>query len=133
MIQKIDHIGIAVPNIREATRFYTESLGAPIYNIEKRQSQNLVVTSFPMGDTTIELLEPQDGDSYVGRFLKSNGPGVHHIAFVINNFADEIMQLQRQGVKISPVMHHIDQNQMRQSVFLHPKSSWGVLIQLLSE
>ena len=81
MIEKIDHIGIAVRNLEEAKDLYSGLLGLAAGETEEVKEQKIVASSLLAGDVMIELLEPTHPDGPVGRFIEKQGEGVHHIAF----------------------------------------------------
>lgn len=126
MIQKIDHIGIAVHSIEEAVPFYENVLGLKCEHIEEVSSQRVKTAFFEVGDVHIELLEPTDENSPVAKFLEKNGPGVHHIAYASDDVSGQLEQARVAGCRLineTPV----DGAGGKQVAFLHPKSSFGVL------
>ncbi|MFH2130150.1 MAG: methylmalonyl-CoA epimerase [bacterium] len=132
MIQKIDHIGIAVTSLDEAIPFYEKALGLKCQHIEEVVSQKVKTAFFHVGEVHIELLEPTDPDSPVAKFLAKNGPGVHHIAFGADDVAIQLTQAKEAGCRLineSP----IDGAGGKKVAFLHPKSTFGVLTEFCSE
>ncbi|MBU2647096.1 methylmalonyl-CoA epimerase [bacterium] len=132
MIQKIDHIGIAVTSLDEAIPFYEKALGLKCQHVETVVSQKVKTAFFHVGEVHIELLEPTDPDSPVAKFLAKNGPGVHHIAFAADDVAIQLNQAKEAGCRLineSP----IDGAGGKKVAFLHPKSTFGVLTEFCSE
>ncbi|MFH0990427.1 MAG: methylmalonyl-CoA epimerase [bacterium] len=128
----IEHIGIAVRNLKEAIEFYESSFGLHCYQIEEVKDQKVKIAFFRLGHIKIELLESTDPEGPIGKFIEKKGEGVHHIAFAVENLGDALQHLSREGVQL------ID-NQPRKGAeeliiaFLHPKSTHGVLIELCEQ
>jgi methylmalonyl-CoA epimerase len=129
-MKKIDHIGIAVKNINEAKAFYENNLGLKSLGEETVKDQKVKAAIFECGDIRIELLEPLDANSPITKFLDKKGNGIHHIAIQVDDIESELKELKKQGVnfideilKIGIGGHKI--------TFIHPKSTGGVLIELV--
>ncbi|MFZ3100694.1 MAG: methylmalonyl-CoA epimerase [Desulfitobacteriaceae bacterium] len=126
---KVDHIGIAVGNLAEAIKLY-ETLGLSCTHRETIVEQKVNTATLPLSETKLELLEPTDANSSVGKFLATKGGGLHHIAIEVENIEEKLLELKNQG------LHLIDETP-RQGVagsriaFLHPKSTSGTLIELV--
>ena len=133
MPSKINHIGIAVPDIDAAAKFYTEALGLKLGGVEEVPSQKVKVAFLPIGEVRLELVQPTSPDSPVAKFLEKNGgPGVHHIAYHVADVAAEVEKLKSAGVKMvdetpRPGAHNTS------IAFVHPKASGGVLTELVQE
>ena len=125
----IEHIGIAVKNLAEATRFYEEILGIKCYNIEEIADQKVRTAFFMVGNTKIELLEPLDNDGPVGKFIEKRGEGVHHIAFAVKNLEQQLAAAENAGIKLIDKTPRMGAEGLS-IAFLHPKSTSGVLIEL---
>jgi methylmalonyl-CoA/ethylmalonyl-CoA epimerase len=125
----IEHIGIAVKNLKQTIKMYEELLGVSCYKIEEISEQKVRTAFFQVGQTKIELLESTDPDGPVGKFIEKKGEGVHHIAFAVENLSDALREVEAKGIQL------IDK-QPRQGAeglniaFLHPKSTGGVLFEL---
>ncbi len=130
MITKVDHIGIAVSNIDQAVKLYTEVLGLKLKSTETLAAQKVKTAIITVGDTKIELLESTDPEGVIAKFIESRGEGLHHIAFEVDNIEDAIGTMTGKGVSM------ID-TKPRKGVentdvaFLHPKSTGKVLMELL--
>ncbi len=126
MIQKIDHLGIAVKSLEESLPFYENSLGLKCEGIEEVASQKVRTAFFEAGDVHLELLEPTDSESPIAKFLESHGEGIHHIAFATDNIGAQLEQASASGVRL---IHEVPFEGAANKLvaFLHPKSTHGVL------
>lgn len=129
MIQKIDHIGLAVKKIAQALPFYQQQLGLKEVQIEEVPDQKVRIAILPIGESTIELLEPTDPQSPVAKFIAKKGEGIHHIAFAVDELSPILKELDRNGICL------VDKEprqgaQGKKIAFLHPKSTFGSLIEL---
>ncbi len=128
----IEHIGIAVSNLEESIAYYENVLGLECYAIEEVKDQKVKTAFFQVGDTKIELLESTDSDGPIGKFVEKKGPGMHHIAFAVDNADNALKDIEAKGIRL------IDK-QSRQGAeglkigFLHPKSTGGVLTEICSK
>jgi len=123
---KIDHLGIAVHSIDEASRFYRDALGLRCTGTEEVPDQKVRVAFFPIGDTRIELLEPTADDSPIAKFLAKNGPGLHHIAYRVADLPATLAALKSAGVRLIDESPRPGAHGM-QIAFAHPKGTSGVL------
>ncbi len=128
MIQKIAHIGVALKNVEAAEKFYSEVLNLPVRGRE--ESKENKVAFIPVGDTAIELLQGMTPDAPIARFIEKKGEGVHHIAYQVDNIEKALEELKAKGVAL------IDEKPRRGAhnskiAFLHPKNTYGVLIELV--
>ena len=131
-MKKIEHIGIAVKNLDASNILFKKLLGAESYKTEEVPSEGVRTSFFRMGDSKIELLEAQDKDSPIAKFLEKRGEGMHHVAFAVDDIVAEVERLKSEGFQI------LNEEPRRGAdnklvVFLHPKSSGGVLIELCQE
>ncbi|MGI5853033.1 MAG: methylmalonyl-CoA epimerase [Bacillota bacterium] len=129
MLNKIEHIGIAVKSIEESLPFYTEVLGLELLGIEEVPDQKLRVAFLKIGQSNIELLEPTSPDATVAKFLENRGPGIHHIAFAVDDVAKELEAVKSRGIRVIDETPRIGAHGAK-IAFLHPKSGGGVLIEL---
>ena len=129
MLQKINHIGIAVTSIDEALPFYRDNLGMSFQGIEEVAEQKVKVAMLRIGEAKIELLEPTDPESPVARFIEKNGPGVHHLAYEVDDIEQAIARLEQEGVRMIDRTPRNGAHGTR-IAFIHPKSSVGVLTEL---
>ncbi|NLY77911.1 MAG: methylmalonyl-CoA epimerase [Tissierellia bacterium] len=129
MVTKIDHIGIAVKNLDEALKFYEEVLGIKCVGTEVVEEQKVKTAFLPIGDTEVELLEATDEDSPIAKFIEKRGEGIQHIAYRVDDIEKALEEVKERGIRL------IDEKPRRGAggakiAFLHPKSTFGVLIEL---
>ena len=132
MLRKIEHLGIAVRDIEEANELYTNLLGVSPYKEEAVESENVITSFFMTGESKIELLQATSDDSTIAKFIEKRGPGIHHIAFDVEDIYAEIKRLQGLGFRM---IHETpkDGADNKLIAFLHPKSTDGVLVELCQE
>lgn len=128
-VKKIEHLGIAVPNLQEAARFYQEALGLPLGGVEIIEGQRVKVGFFPVGESRIELIEPAAADSPISKFLEKRGAGLHHICLEVEDLKAALEELKQKGFRLidsepRPGSHGYN------IAFVHPQSSGGVLLEL---
>ena len=131
-MKRIEHIGIAVENLEKSIDLYTKLLNVECYKTEEVASEKVITAFFKSSDQKIELLASTDDDGPIAKFLARKGPGLHHIAFAVEDIHVEIDRLKSQGfVFVSETPKRgADNNWV---VFVHPKSSGGVLVELCQE
>lgn len=126
MINRIDHLGIAVENLDVAIAYYEKALGLKCEHREEVPSQKVRTAFFSVGEVHLELLEPTAEDSPIAKFLAKNGEGIHHIAFATDAIEDQLKQASEANVRLiheKPFPGAAD----KLVAFLHPKSTHGVL------
>jgi methylmalonyl-CoA/ethylmalonyl-CoA epimerase len=128
-ISHIEHIGIAVNSLEEAIPFYENTLGLKCYAVEEVVDQKVKTAFFMVGQTKIELLESTDPEGPIGKFIEKKGPGVHHLAFAVDDVNKSLTELGEKGVQL------IDKTSRKgaeglQIGFLHPKSTMSVLMEI---
>jgi methylmalonyl-CoA/ethylmalonyl-CoA epimerase len=132
MIRKIDHIGIAVTNLESEVTFFRDILGLTFHGYEELPDRHLRVGVFLAGDVKIELLQATSPESAVGKFIEKKGEGLHHLAFHVDDVKESLDLLKEKGIQL------IDENPRPGAdgmhvAFLHPKSTFKVLMELCSE
>ncbi len=129
MLQKINHIGIAVQSLDAILPFYRDTLGMPFHGLEEVPEQKVRVAMLGIGEAKIELLEPTSDDSPIAKFIEKNGSGIHHIAYQVEDIESTIATLKQQGARM---IDEIPRNGAHGTriAFVHPKSSNGVLTEL---
>ena len=132
MLEKIDHIGIAVRSIDQAKPFFEKVLGLPCEGEEVVESQKVKTAFFAVGEVHIELLEPTSDDSPIAKFLENKGEGIHHIAYKTDDIENQLGQAKKSGCRL---IHEkpITGAGGKQVAFLHPKSTYGVLMEFCSK
>ncbi len=128
-VTKVNHIGIAVKDIDEAARLYTDILGLKVTNIEVVSDQNAKTAIIPVGDTKIELIQSTSPEGTIAKFIENKGEGLHHIALEVDDIKDALQAVSSKGVRL------IDENPRRgventDIAFLHPKGT-KILLELV--
>ena len=131
-ISQIEHIGIAVESIEESKKYYENVLGLECYKIEEVTDQKVKTAFFKIGDTKIELLEPTDPESTIAKFLEKKGPGIHHIAYAVDNVNEALKDVESKGVQLIDKQGRKGADGLNIG-FLHPKSTESVLTELCSK
>ena len=126
---RIDHIGIAVRNMADSNELFRKLLGETHFKIESVESEKVATSFFHIGDSKIELLEASDPESPIAKFIEKRGEGIHHIAFEVDDIRAEVERLEAEGfIPLNREPKRGADNKW--VVFLHPKSSNGVLVEL---
>lgn len=127
-MKKIDHIGIAVKDIDVSNALFEKLLGVSPYKLEEVESEGVLTSFFKTDANKIELLAATNPESPIAKFLEKKGEGIHHIAFEVTNINDEVQRLKAEGfVVLNEVPKRGADNKW--VVFLHPKTTNGVLIE----
>ena len=126
MIEKVDHIGIAVNSIEEAAKLYTDVLGLKITEIETVPDQKVRIAIIPVGDTRIELLESTDPDGPIAKHISNRGEGLHHIALQVDNISAALNSLQKKNIPLIDKTPRIGGGHA-QIAFLHPKATKALI------
>ena len=132
MIERIDHIGIAVKRLEDGIRYYEETLGLACEKIEEVPSQKVRTAFFHVGEVHLELLEATGPESPIAKFLEKNGEGVHHIAFKTDDIGGQLKQAAGAGARL---IHEepFEGAANKLVAFLHPKSTHGVLTEFCAD
>ncbi len=130
MVGRIDHIGVLVGDLDEAVALYSERLGMPVEHRETVAEQGVEAVLLGVGVNHVELLRPLSPDTAVGKYLERNGPGMHHVAYSTDDIESALDSVRAAGLRL------IDESPragIRGSsvAFLHPKSTGGVLTELV--
>ncbi|MGV6844789.1 MAG: methylmalonyl-CoA epimerase [Lutibacter sp.] len=131
-MNKIEHIGIAVKDLEKSNEIFASIFGEKQYKTEAVKSEGVRTSFFKVGENKIELLEATDESSPIAKFLEKKGEGVHHIAFAVDDILSEVKRLKKEGFTI---LNEIPKKgaDNKWVVFLHPKTTNGVLIELCQE
>jgi methylmalonyl-CoA epimerase len=132
MTPGLHHVGIAVDDLDAAILVYADLFGATLEHRERVEDQGVEAASLRVGESRIELLQPLGPDTPVGRFLAKRGPGMHHMAFEVEDLAAELDRLKALDVVL------IDEQPRRgmfglQVAFVHPEATGGVLAEFVSD
>ncbi|HAT3999790.1 methylmalonyl-CoA epimerase [Elizabethkingia anophelis] len=132
MLDKIEHLGIAVKSLETSDSLFAKLIGREAYKMEEVEREGVKTSFYQIGESKIELLESTREDSPISKFIEKKGEGVHHIAFGVDDIYTEIERLKKEGFEfISEEPKDGADNKI--VVFLHPKSTNGVLIELCQE
>ncbi len=129
MIKKVAHIAIAVHNVDEAARFFTEKLGLKLEGKEMVPHRKVTVGFIQLGEVKIELVQPDSPDAPIAKFLSERGPGLHHICFEVDDIEAEYRRLQSAGVRLVDPAPQAGAGGTK-TFFIHPKSAGGVLVEI---
>ena len=126
---RINHIAILVEDIEKALPFWQDALGLELAEIEEVEAEKARVAFFPTGESQIELVQPTDPETGLGRYLSKHGGGLHHICLEVPDIAAAMQRLQSHGVTL------INESPRQREdgtlyAFIHPKSTQGVLLEL---
>ena len=125
---RVDHIAIAVNNVKEALKNYQNILNIEKIDIEEVPNEKVRVVMLKLEDSRIELMEPMADDSPISKFLKDKGEGIHHIAITADNIEDDIDRAKKNGIRFLGEIRSGSYG--RKITFIHPKSLNGVLTEL---
>ena len=131
-MKKIEHIGIAVKDLEKSNELFANLFGKSHYKIEAVESEGVKTSFFEAGPNKIELLEGTNENSPISKFIDKKGEGIHHIAFAVDNLLSEVERLKKEGfIVLNETPRKGADNKL--VVFLHPKSTNGVLIELCQD
>lgn len=132
MMNKIEHIGIAVKDLSVSENLFEKLLGTGSYKQEAVESEGVITSFFMNGPNKIELLQATNLDSPIAKFIEKKGEGIHHIAFDVTDIYAELERLKSEGFQlINEVPKKGADNKL--VAFLHPKGTNGVLVELCQE
>ena len=131
MFGAIDHIGVAVEDIDAALKLYAEQFEMRVQHREVVESQGVEAVLLEVGDSHVELLKPLDPDTPVGKFIENRGVGMHHVAYRVEDVAAELQRCAALGLELIDETPRVG---IQGSIvgFLHPKSTGGVLVELVT-
>jgi methylmalonyl-CoA epimerase len=130
MIKKVSHIGLAVDNLEEARRFFSENFG--LSTSERENFGELIFSFIPMKGTHLELLQSTEPEGQIAKFIERRGQGIHHISFEVDDIQNELDRLKRRGIKLINEKPYLNAHKDLVA-FIHPKSTFGVLIELIQK
>lgn len=129
MVKRVAHIAIAVPALDAAAKFYTDQLGLELTGRETVASQKVTVGFIPVGESNVELVQPEAPDAPIAGFLEKRGPGLHHICFEVDDIDSLCARLVAAGVRMIDSSPRPGAHGTRVA-FIHPSATGGVLIEL---
>ena len=130
MFTRIDHIGVAVENLDEAIRLYERSFDMDLAHRETVESQGVEAVLLDVGDGHVELLAPLGPDTPVGKFIAKKGPGIHHVAYAVDDIETALEQVKVAGLRL---IDEEPRTGIRRSrvAFLHPSATGSVLTEIV--
>jgi methylmalonyl-CoA/ethylmalonyl-CoA epimerase len=131
-MEKVEHIGIAVKDLKISIPLFEKLLNTICYKTETVETEKVETAFFAQGETKIELLQSTEEDGIIAKYIEKKGEGIHHIAFATNDIVAEIARLKNEGfIILNETPKRGADNKL--VAFLHPKSTNGVLIELCQE
>src|SRR5512145_2877287 len=128
MSNRINHVAIVVENLEASLSFWQDALGLTVQKTEENPGENVNIAFLPIGDSEIELLEPTDPDSGIGKYLAKKGQGMHHMCLEVDNIDEVIARLKANSIEMINDTPKVRPEGTRYA-FVHPKSSGGVLVE----
>jgi methylmalonyl-CoA/ethylmalonyl-CoA epimerase len=130
VFSRIDHIGVAVPELEPALALYRDQFGLSLVHREVVTEQGVEAVLLDVGENHVELLAPLAEDTPVGKFLARNGPGLHHVAYQVSDIEATLEQLRRAGLQLIDEQPRTGIRGSRVA-FMHPRASQGVLTEIV--
>jgi methylmalonyl-CoA/ethylmalonyl-CoA epimerase len=130
MFGRIDHIGVATDDLDAALALYEKALGMPLAHRETVESQGVEAALLDVGEGHVELLRPLGPETPVGRYLEKKGPGLHHVAYAVEDIDDVLGKLKEAGIELIDSEARVGIRNSRVA-FLHPRSTRGVLTEIV--
>ena len=125
----IEHIGIAVKDLKTDSPFWKHILGIEHTHSEKVESEGVLTEIYDTGKGKVELLESLHPDSPVKKFLEDCGPGIHHVCFEVDDIYESIKELKKNNIQVIGDKYRIGAEGYK-VVFIHPRSTGGILVEL---
>ncbi|MBN1681516.1 MAG: methylmalonyl-CoA epimerase [Anaerolineae bacterium] len=129
MVNRINHVAILVKDLESALSFWRDALGLPVERTEENPGENVNIAFLPVGESEIELLEPIELDSTLGKHLAKRGAGIHHVCVEVDDIDATIERLKAHGVTLINDEPKVREEGTRYA-FIHPRSALGVLVEL---
>ncbi len=130
MLEKVEHIALAVADLDEAVDFYTRVWGLELEHREVVEDQGVEEAMLRLGESFIQLLAPLSADSTVAKFIEKRGEGLHHIAYQVDDIEEALKSLKKAGVQLIDQSFRIGSRETKVA-FVHPKGNRGVLVELV--
>ena len=130
MLGRIDHVGVAVPDMDAALSLYRDALGLPLAHRETVEEQGVDAALLDVGESHVELLAPLGPDTPVGKYLASRGPGLHHVAYAVDDIESELGRLRDAGLRLIDESPRVGIRDSRVA-FVHPAAVGGVLTEIV--
>ncbi len=127
---RLHHVGVAVADLDESIQLYTSAFGAAVVHRASNEKEGLEAAFIRLGDGEIELMRPLRDDSPVGKFLARRGPGLHHVAYAVDDIEKALDEARAAGIELIDSQPRMGMHGAR-IAFLHPKTMGGVLTELV--
>ncbi len=129
MIKRIDHVALVVEDLDAALGFWRDVLGLPLAKTEDNPGEQVQIAFLPVGESEIELLQPTEPESGIGKFLAKRGAGIHHLCIEVDDLGAMLQRLAERGVEMINQTPRVRPDGT-QYAFVHPRSAIGVLLEL---
>jgi methylmalonyl-CoA/ethylmalonyl-CoA epimerase len=130
MLSRIDHIGVATDDLDGAIALYEGTMGMPVSHRETVESQGVEAVLLDVGEGHVELLRPLGPDTPIGRYLERRGPGLHHVAYAVEDIEGVLGKLKESGIDLIDSEPRVGIRRSRVA-FVHPRSTDGVLTEIV--
>ncbi len=128
-IKRIDHVAVVVEDIQAALGFWRDALGIELSHLDDNQAESAKIAFLPLADSEIELVNPTTTDSGLAQYLEKRGPGMHHLCLEVDEIDGMLAQLKEKGVRLINETPRVGSGGKKYA-FIHPKSAYGVLVEL---
>jgi methylmalonyl-CoA/ethylmalonyl-CoA epimerase len=129
MVKRIAHVAVVVEDLQTALAFWRDALGLPLARTEHNETEQVAIAFLPVGESEIELLEPTEAESGIGRYLAKRGQGMHHVCVEVDDIEATLARLTAHGVELINETPRVRDDGTRYA-FVHPRSASGVLVEL---
>jgi methylmalonyl-CoA/ethylmalonyl-CoA epimerase len=130
-MKRLEHLGIAVADLASADKIFEDVLNVKPYKREEVADEGVITSFFQTGDSKVELLESTTDDGPIGRHIAKRGPGLHHVAFLVDDLEAEMARLEQEGYRV--ISGPKDGADNKRIAFLHPSDTAKVLVELCEE
>jgi methylmalonyl-CoA epimerase len=130
VLRRISHLGLAVKDLDDAIKLYEQVFGLEVAHRWVAEADRMEAATFRIGDLEIELMQPLEADSPVGRFIARRGEGIHHIAYKVDDVGEALHKAREAGIQAIDQEPRVGGNGRTRVGFLHPRSTFGVLTEL---
>jgi methylmalonyl-CoA epimerase len=128
---KVHHVAVVVRSIEASLGFWRDLLGLPVELILPIEHDRVTIAFLPVGESKVELVQPDDDTTGVARFLEGKGEGFHHVCFEVDNITESLMRLEMDGIELIDTVAR--KGAEGPVAFLHPRSCHGVLVELIEK
>jgi methylmalonyl-CoA/ethylmalonyl-CoA epimerase len=133
MLERVSHVGLAVKDLEAAIQFYERVFGMRVARRWTAEKDRMEAALLESGGLEIELMQPLEDDSPVGRFIARRGEGIHHVAYRVDDVAEALRQVREAGVETIDQEPRVGGGGRTRVGFLHPRGTYGVLTELEQE